>query len=150
MTKKILVLIIFLAFSNNFYGQRGPMREKVKSLKIAYITERLDLKSTEAQAFWPIYNAHEEKQNELRKRERSEIRAKLREVNDLSEAEADKLLALALSIQAEKEKLNSNFLKEINKVISSKKTILLMNAEENFKKRLLKEYRHKRGGGGPR
>jgi len=150
MTKKVLILIVLLAFASNFYGQRGPMREKVKSLKIAYITARLDLTSTEAQAFWPIYNAHEEKQNELRKKERREIRAKLREANDLSEAEADKLLALALSIQAEKEKLNSNFLKEINKVISSKKTILLMNAEENFKKRLLREYRHKKGGGGHR
>jgi len=149
MNKKILILIVFLAYTSNFYAQRGSKHEKVKSLKVAYITEQLDLTSVEAQAFWPIYNEHEKKRNELRKRERNDIHAKLRDANELSETEANKLLEVALSIKAEKEKLSRSFLKEINKVISSKKTILLLNAEDDFKKRLLREYRHKRGGKRP-
>lgn len=148
---KYIVLLAFLV-STSFYGQRRPDREKINSLKVAFITERLDLSSSEAEAFWPVYNDHEAKLDDLRKMERSEIRTKLRTVDDLSEKEADKLLQLAMKIESDKSKLNIEYFNKLNGIISSKKTILLMKAEEDFKRKLIKEYRNKRGshGGGLR
>ena len=71
---KNILIVLFLLFSTTLmFGQRRPDKEKIKSLKIAYITERLNLKSSEAQAFWPIYNAHEELMESFRNQERSQI-----------------------------------------------------------------------------
>ena len=143
-----VMLVVFLMTTSVFYAQRKPDREKIKSLKVAFITERLDLSSKEAEAFWPVYNAHEGEIDALRQRERIEIRAKLRNAAELTEAEADKLLPLAIKLQGDKAKSNLDYLKKINKIISSKKTILLMKAEEDFNRQLIKQYRHNKSGGG--
>jgi len=144
-----ILLVVMLLSTTMFYGQRKD-REKIKSLKIAFITEKLDLSSTEAEAFWPVYNDHEAKIEALRKRERKEIRSKLRNADELSESDADKLLQLAMDLESDKAKLHLEYVDKVNEIISSKKTILLMKAEEDFKRRLIKQYRKKRGGGGHR
>ncbi len=148
MNKKLLLLIAFLAVSSNFYGQRKTDREKIKSLKVAFITEKLDLSSTEAQAFWPIYNEYQENREALRRKERTQIRAKIKSADELSEKEAADLLEKYISFEDEEEALDKAFLKKVSGVISSKKTLLLLRSEEEFKRQLIKQYRQKRGGGG--
>jgi len=145
--KRIIIVLLLFATTIS-YGQRRPDGGKIKSLKIAFITERLNLSSSEAEAFWPVYNAHEDKMNEFRKTERSEIRGKLRDLGAISDSEADKLLDKYIALEKEKSTVRQSFLKEIKGIISAKKTVLLMKAEEDFKKRLIQQYRKKRGGGG--
>ena len=62
-----IILIGILITTTTFYGQRRPDREKIKTLKVAFITERLDLSSSEAETFWPAYNAHQKQMNSFRK-----------------------------------------------------------------------------------
>jgi len=150
MNKKILILIAFFAFSISFYGQRRPDGEKIKSLKIAFFTERLDLSNAEAEAFWPVYNAHEKKIEGFRKTERREIRSKLRNLESVSEKEAEKLLSMKMELEAKKQIEQQSFLKNMKEILSAKKTILLLKTEEDFKRKLIQQYRQKRGGGGHR
>ena len=145
--KKLLMVVLFFS-TTVFYGQRKHDHEKIKSLKVAFITEKLDLSSKEAQAFWPIYNDYQEKREALRKKERTQIKGKIKEANALSEKEAKDLLEKYLRFEEEEEELDKAFLKEVSKVISSKKTLLLLRSEEEFKRQLIKQYRHKRGSGG--
>ncbi|WAC02058.1 hypothetical protein N7U66_20040 [Lacinutrix neustonica] len=63
--KQILLPMIGLLLSINAYSQRID-KEKVKVLKIAHITEQLDLTAQEAQAFWPVYNANEDAREKQR------------------------------------------------------------------------------------
>ena len=137
-----IVLVLFTALS---YGQRGN-REKIKSLKVGFITDRLELASKEAQQFWPIYNKFEEKREALRKKERIEIRDKMQEAWMLSEADATNLLNKLMSFKEETEKLEASYLKEIKLVLSAKQTLLLLSAEEEFKRQLIRQYRKNRGG----
>ena len=60
---KILIIAFFAA--TNFLGAQTGM-DKIKSLKIAFITERLNLSSDEAAVFWPVYNEHEDAIEKLR------------------------------------------------------------------------------------
>jgi len=145
--KKIATLLVLLFTVTQTFSQRKPDGEKIKSLKVAYITERLDLTSTEAQAFWPIYNAYEEKLEEFRQQERSQIYSKLREMESKSDSEIEKLLQNLVSLEKEKHIVRQQFLKDIRKVISAKKTFLLLKTENGFKRRLLKQYRQKHGDG---
>jgi len=145
--KKTTLAFVLLITSFSF-GQNRPDREKIKSLKIAFITDRLDLSTKEAQTFWPIYNEYEENREALRKKERTEIRAKINSADQLSEKEAKDLLEKYISFEDEEEALDKAFLKKVSSVISAKKTLLLLRSEEDFKRQLIKQYRKKRGGGG--
>lgn len=144
---KIGVLIVMLFAIAGGYSQRRPVQEKIKTLKVAFITERLSLSSSEAQDFWPIYNAHEEALEDLKRRERTEIRSNMMDFQNLSEKEAAALLQQSISLEKEKHQLNVRFLEQMSTVISAKKTFLLIKAEEDFKKRLLREIQQRRRGG---
>jgi Skp family chaperone for outer membrane proteins len=68
MKKYLLFLIaIFGSFSfvmaQNANAQRS---EKIKALKIAFITQKLQLTSAEAEKFWPVYNQYENEIHQLR------------------------------------------------------------------------------------
>ncbi len=143
MNIKHFMVIILLLITGNFYGQHKPNKEKIKSLKVAYITEKLDLTSKEAQDFWPIYNEHEEQLETLRYRERTEVFSKLRNVEQLSENEVNKLLELHISLKEERNKIEKKFISDIRKVISAKKTFVLIQTENGFKRKLIKQYRQK-------
>ncbi len=150
MNRKLLILIMLFTVVTNFYGQRKPDRDKIKSLKVAFFTERLDLSSSEAEAFWPAYNAHEEKMNSFRRTERSEFRGKLENLETMSDKEAENLLQNFMDMQGKKLKEQQSFVEKMKGILSAKKTILLLRTEEDFKKQLIKQYRQRRGGGGYR
>ena len=46
----------------------------IKALKVAHITEKLDLTEKEAQQFWPIYNAYDEKMGTLKQTQKDRNR----------------------------------------------------------------------------
>ena len=59
---KILTTLLLLFSLMGFTQDDPSKKEKIKALKTAFITTELDLTSAEAEKFWPIYNAFEEKQ----------------------------------------------------------------------------------------
>ncbi len=136
-----------LMTSSVLFAQHQPDKNKIKSLKVAFITERLDLDSKEAQNFWPIYNEYEENREAMRERERNQIHSKIRDAESLSEKGASDLIEKYLTYEEEEEELDKKFIEKISKVISAKKTLLLLRSEYEFKKQLLKQYRHKKDEG---
>ncbi len=141
---KILALSVLL-MSSVLFAQHKPDKDRIKSLKVAFLTERLDLSSKEAQTFWPIYNEYDEKRDAMREKKHDQVYRKIRDAENLSEKEAGKLIEQYLTFEEQEEELDKNFIQKINKVISSKKTLLLLRSEYEFKKQLLKQYRHKKG-----
>lgn len=144
---KPIFLLLLLATSVTF-AQRG---DKLKSLKTAFITEELNLIPSEAEKFWPIYNAHENKMEELRKKERQQIFQSLRggKIETLSDAEADALIEKGLNFKEQEFELNKELIQNLKGVIPSKKILMLKRAEQEFK-RLLIEKVKERGGPGNR
>ncbi len=144
---KIGAIVLLLLTTTVSYGQRTPAKDKIKTLKIAFITERLNLSSEEAQTFWPIYNDHETKIEALRKKERIEMRGKLGYIETLSDKEVNDLLDAYIAMEEERNKLNRAFFEELRNVISAKKTFMLIKAEKDFKKRLIKQIQQRRQKG---
>jgi hypothetical protein len=141
---KIGVLMLFVFVTNFVVGQNRPGREKIKSLKIAFITERLSLSSEEAAVFWPVYNEHEKALENLRLKERNEIRGKLRNFDQMSDQQINSLMDEFLELEKEKTERNRAFIKEMSGLISARKTFLLLKAEEDFKRRLLQQIQQRR------
>ncbi len=142
---KMWVTALLLCSISFVFAQHNPDRDKIKTLKVAFITERLELSSTEAQSFWPIYNKYEEDRHALRKREWKEVWDKTKELDNVSEKESGLLLNTYLEIENEQEKLDKAFLQKMSKVITAKKTLLLMRAEEDFKRQLIKQSHQRQG-----
>ena len=149
MKTKILFPIIFLLVTSLSFSQGfKEKREKVKALKVAYITEQLELTTDEAQKFWPIYNAFDENQAELRHEKMRSIldRFKPGNVEKLSEKDASNSLKKIKKIEEDLFNLKKKFIKDLQGVISAKKIIKLKKAEEDFNRELLKQMREKRRG----
>lgn len=125
-----------------FYSQESKS-EKIKALKIAHITKDLNLSSAEAEKFWPIYNAFDDKQYELRmvkmRKVRKELQAK--PIETFSDAEANVLLNQIDNLEYETYQNRKKLLVDLRKIISPAKILKLKQSEDDFNKSLLKQYR---------
>jgi Spy/CpxP family protein refolding chaperone len=146
---KILPLLIAF-ISLNVIAQDGPIirkkKEQIKALKVAFITNELALTSDEATKFWPLFNAFEEKQQEIKKQK---LKGYLKRVDDgsfdnLSEKEATTMLAQMESTEDELYQLKKKFISNLKGVISPIKILKLKKAEENFNRKLLQQYRDRK------
>ena len=142
LTLSVLLLFTALSFSQDFKEKR----EKIKALKVAYITEQLELTTDEAQKFWPIYNANEEKQFELRHKKMRSIINKFENggLEKWSDKEATSLIDQVESIEDELHDYKKKYIKELKTVISAKKIIKLKKAEDEFNRKLMKQFRGKK------
>lgn len=140
---RTLITILFLSLSLQSFSQDNDRRERIKALKVAYLTQQLDLNSTEAQKFWPIYNDFEEKEQQLRKESHS--KRKETDFESLSEQEAKKMIEDMISTEKKKLELRETFVKDLQKILSSKKIIKLKLAEDQFNKKMFEEFKRRRG-----
>lgn len=141
--KKIILplLCLFSILSSTAQNKR----DKIKVLKVAFITEKLDLTEKEAQQFWPIYNAHEEVAHRIKHEEIRKIRREIKKnLPELTEARSKELLTRLMSAENNLAKEHSAFISKIKTVIPAKKIIQLKVAEEDFRRRMLQEFK-KRG-----
>lgn len=148
ISKILPLLIAFISLNVN--AQEGPIirkkKEQIKALKVAFITNELALTSDEATKFWPLFNAFEEKQQEIKKQK---LKGYLKRVDDgsfdnLSEKEATTMLAQMESTEDELYQLKKKFISNLKGVISPIKILKLKKAEENFNRKLLQQYRDRK------
>ena len=129
--------------------QREKRKAKMKEMKKAFIKRELDLTEEEEEVFWPIYNEYENKRDALRKEHRSlRKQFKGKSLDELSEAEAEEMLAKEMAFREKRLALDKDFEQELKTSLSAKKIILLHKAERKFKKQLLDRMKGRRGGEG--
>lgn len=114
-------------------------RERIRSLKAAYITDQLDLTSKEAQEFWPIYNLYQKERRKLYRREHAEIQ----NLENISEKDAEKMLLEYVKMEQQDYVLLRDFYRNLRKIFPAKRIIHLKKVEDDFNHRLLKEYRER-------
>lgn len=148
--KLLSLLIVFI--SVNAIAQDGAFirkkKEQIKALKVAFITDELSLTPDEATKFWPLYNAFEDKQQDIKKQK---LKGYLNRMDDdsfekLSDKEATTMLAQMESTEDELYQLKKKFVANLKGVISPIKILKLKKAEENFNRKLLQQYRDKKLG----
>ncbi len=142
-----IIIVLLLLTSFNFYAQGDNMKEKreqIKTMKIAFLTTELDLSSTEAEKFWPIYNTFEEKEFELKHLKMRSFIKKYKEGKDkMSEKEASTLLNQIENNEEEIFVLRKKFIGNLKGILPASKIIRLKKSEEDFNRKLLMQYRNK-------
>jgi Spy/CpxP family protein refolding chaperone len=147
---KIITLLILFLSTATFAQQGGRMKERLqqkkeqlKSMKIAFITTELNLTPDEATKFWPLFNAFEDKQREL-KQERIKNYMDRIDSDKLSEKEATTLLTQMENTEDELFQSRKKFIANLKGVLPAVKILKLKKAEEEFSKKLLQQYRDKK------
>lgn len=142
MMKKITYLFIFIFFSTLSVSAqfRKGGKERIKALKIAYITDQLDLTSEEAEKFWPVYNQYDKSINFLNSSGKFGLKRRVMKsggINALSDKEAKKIALKLFSIEKEIYETTSKFHSKLKGILSYKKILKLKVAEREFHRKLI-------------
>jgi hypothetical protein len=119
MKKYLLIFFILLVSLSQIKAQDG---EKIQSLKIAFITQKLQLTPDEAQKFWPVYNQYD---NEIRS-------LQLNDKDGPALENEEKLL-----------NIRKKYLASFEKVIGPQKVNRLFNAERDFREILIRRLQNR-------
>lgn len=144
MKNLILIISFFLLAIGIAQAQsREDHKEKIKALKVAYITKELNMSTEMAQKFWPVYNSYECQRRDLHRREHID----LGNVTSVSEAKAEEMLKEYLVVEKEEYNIKKQLFADLRKFLSASDIIKLHKLEEDFNKKLLKEYRSRKESG---
>ena len=120
--KKYLLLIFTLCTFMMVHAQkRGGGEDKIQALKIAFITQKLDITSSEAQKFWPVYNLYAEDVKKLRKNNNGDV------------IERDEKLL----------EIRKKYKVQFEKIIGAERTNKLYIVEGEFRNVLIKQLRNR-------
>ncbi len=136
MKKYIYLLVIVATISLNAMAQKG---ERLETMKIGFITERLNLSSDEAKVFWPVYNKFTDDMKKLRQSSKGKISEEMADMSAMTDAEAEKVLNDMVNFKIQEADLLKKYAAEFKKVLPVKKVVLLFKAENDFKRELLKK-----------
>lgn len=146
--KKIVLLFVIGILSLGLMAQKhhkkDDLGEKYHAQKVAYITNALDLTTEESAAFWPIYNEHEKKKKMLTEEMRNYRKKLMDQEEELTEEQAKNALDFLQKNMDAMHEMEQEYQNKFLEEISAKKVLLLMKAEKDFRRELLKKLGEKR------
>ncbi len=153
---KSKLIIQFLLLSLTFlpvvvFSQgRQDRKDKIETMHIAYLSQRLNLTSGEAEKFWPIYNQYKAGQDELRKQRQGNIQAvkKVDGIDNMSDADVQKLIADETDLETRELELRKQYVVKFQQAIPVRKVAKFFIAEDEFKRYLLNQLKKRREQGG--
>ena len=144
----ILALAIAVLVSANVMSQeKKGDRNKIKALKVSYITEKLNLSELEAAKFWPVYNKFEKERFNLYHEKHRSLKKKIEVaggIDNLTENQAKNFANELLVAEKAKYESQVKFQKDLSKIISYKKIVKLGEVEREFNRRLFRRYKNQK------
>lgn len=143
---KRLTFILLLLLANCFSGQAqgGRKLEMLEAARVGFITKQIGLTSQEAEKFWPIFNRFDAEKRALRKRFQAEHLQARAKFETMSDKEVEELIENSLKFRQSEVELERKAVVEYKKILPIKKIALLMKAEKDFQKEILKNLRKRR------
>lgn len=138
--KKILAVVLLTCFiAVSLFAQQDNRRERIKSLRVAFITEQLELTPEESEKFWPLINQFEIEKKQLR---RSYKRQK--SVDLMTDAEIEQSILDNFEKEQKLLDLKKSYFVKMKSVIPTRKIAKYLQAEKEFKTTVLKQMRKNR------
>ncbi len=136
--------------------ERSEKYERMKSAKIAFITERLKLTPEEAEKFWPLFNEFEGKKDDITRELFKDIDKRPEKAEPPTDEEADKIIRQRFSEEEALLNLKKDYYGKFQKVLNPARILLLHEAEIDFRRHILdqmgrsRDSRDQRQGGNAR
>lgn len=135
----MLSLLLAFGFTVTLSAQQ-IRRERIKAFRAAVFVEELQLTEKEATDFFPIYNAFDQKQEELRK----ELRQARRNIELVADADVKAHIEKMFQLEEQGIDLKREYFDRFMEVLPVRKVLRIQKAEQEFRKLLLERVREKR------
>jgi hypothetical protein len=140
---KSLIFTIALLTSFSVISQESKA-DKVEAMKVGFITNKLELTAKEAQTFWPLYNEYNSKLEKLRKTKKSDFDELKNKGENITDKELESFMNEIFATKQKELDLQKEYYEKYAKVLSVKKVALLYQAENQFKRELLRKIKEKK------
>ena len=129
------------AFAQAPQGPQGPRRggdngwrERVRSEKVAFLTQEIDLTESEAQVFWPIYNEIQKAQREGFEEVQKAYMAMEKGVQEKKTGkEMEKLVHAYIDAKDKNDGIETKYMNKLLKSLPAEKVARYYVAEEKFR-----------------
>lgn len=122
--------------------QDPNVQEKIRNLRIAYISEKLGLTPDQAEKFWPVYREFLDRRKEVRQ-ELILAQRDLKQNGSTPEKE-NRILNLGLQIKQSELNLEKDYSERLLKIISAQQVLNLRKAEKDFQMMVLQQLQQRR------
>lgn len=139
MKSFLTYILILISTSTVVFAQ--PDHSKIKELKVAYFTKRLELTASESAPFWKIYNQYEQERKNLK---RASKKPDGQKISEMSDAQIYEWINSSLDKKEKEVALQKKYFAEFKKILPAKKLIKLVNIEEQFRQFLFKQAQQKK------
>lgn len=140
---KNLIFTLILLTSLSIFSQESKA-DKVEAMKVGFITNKLELTAKEAQTFWPLYNEYNFKIEKLRKSKKSDFDELKNKSENVTDKELEAFINEVFSSRQKELDLQKEYYEKYAKVLPVKKVALLYQAENQFKRELLRKIKEKK------
>ena len=139
---KYLIITVLIALGGFAKAQtKADKKEQIAAFRVAFITKELSLSSKEAQLFWPVYNEYQDKLEALRISRRKENKKLTPET--MTDQEAELFIDNETDFKVNEANLQKQYYTRFKQSLPVKKVALLIKAEDDFKRELLKQLKDK-------
>jgi len=139
--------MLLLVTSSHLNAQKDtPPNERIKAMKIAFITDRVQLTAEEAEKFWPVYNEYSNKKDKTLEELKSLSRHFIKNKDEISDEELEEMLDKYIQLQKAESELLSSYHQKFEEILPAHKVMALYIAEVQFRNFLLQRIREHRGG----
>ncbi len=145
----IAIMILGYSWSGKLFGQpwKTGNWEQLESLRTEFFTRQMDMSAEESEAFWPIYNDHQNRRNRLLMERRNLTNFYMQNSENISSEEADKILNEYLENHKKEYELMTLFNDKYLAALPPKKVMKIYVTEIQFRQYLIKRVRgHRRRG----
>jgi hypothetical protein len=139
---RILLLAICFCYPIISFAQGGGSKhERVQAQKIAFFTERLQLTTTEAEKFWPIYNDFQSRKHKIANERRTLTQYFDENSSNMTEKEISESLDKFIELQKKETELLEMYNEKFKQILPEEKVMKIYITEFQFKNWLLKQLR---------
>jgi hypothetical protein len=144
ITLTLSIILISLLGINTLLAQTksSEKEEQVKSQKIAFFTQKLNLTSDEAQRFWPVYNNYWERKNSIIDERKKAMAFCMENIDKLSPKEIERYGDMYINFHKQESDLLIEFNQKFKEVLPPEKVMRLYIADYDFKNYLLRQIRN--------
>ncbi|MBK7478150.1 MAG: hypothetical protein IPN74_04730 [Haliscomenobacter sp.] len=137
--KHIWFTLVFIVLASAGLSAQGNMESRIRSMRVAFITERMKLSPDEAEKFWPIHNQYESETRKIREKYRAE-----RDFQTMSDQEVERFLTDHLDMEDELLKLKRDYYARMRKVVPARKLAMYVRADLDFNRKLIQSLQNRK------
>lgn len=136
------MLTLFLCTVNLYAQEEEDRNDRVEAMRIAFITEKLNLTSSEAKSFWPVFTEFTTELKKTRAKEK-ENTLSFKAKSSPTDQESSKFINDQLALKQQELDLTKKYVIEFRKVLPEKKVARLLTLEQEFKQQLLQRLKNR-------